>query len=97
MQLVLTPLLDYLKIRDTTVSSRLVQVFVLVQDFGETQIHITEDGGNEQAEDRAAFLAQNLTEIPPRSERPFGPTSSTVSPLLVRDRKSRRLRASMTA
>ena len=30
-------------------------------------------------------LFQNLTRIPPRSERPFGPTSKILSPLLIRD------------
>jgi hypothetical protein len=41
--------------------------------------------------------AQNLTEIPPRTERPVGQTSRIVSLLLVLDWKSSRLRASMTA
>ena len=53
--------------------------------------------GERLAEESCRLPAQNLTEIPPRTERPVGQTSSTVSPLLVFDWKSSRLRASMTA
>ena len=45
----------------------------------------TENGGDDLAEGSCRLPAQNLTEIPPRSERPTGATSSTISPLLVLD------------
>ena len=74
-----------------------VQVFVLVRDFGENWGPETEDGGNDRPQGSCRLPAQNLTEIPPRTERPVGQTSSTVSPLLALDWKSSRLRASITA
>ena len=40
---------------------------------------------------------QNRTEIPPRTERPFGPTSKIVSPFVVVVCTSSRLRASTIA
>ena len=42
-------------------------------------------GGDDWPKNRSRLSAQNLTEIPPRTERPVGQTSSAVSLLLVLD------------
>lgn len=57
---------------------------------------VTEVSGakNKDARVRAS---QNRTEIPPRSDLPFGPTSRIVSPFVVVVCTSRRLRASTMA
>src|SRR5215471_9709172 len=60
---------------------------------------ILESGGRWQhtrLRDHAAVPGrQKRTRIPPRTERPAEPTSSSVSPLLVRVCTSKRFRASM--
>src|SRR2546425_8077245 len=62
-----------------------VRVFVLVRDFGKYRGLLKREVGNDLAATSCRLLVQNLSKIPPRSERPFGPTSRSLSPLLIRD------------
>jgi len=50
-----------------------------------------------KSKDARVRASQNRTEIPPRTERPFGPTSRIVSPFVVVVCTSSRLRASTIA
>ena len=73
------------ELRDLRSRQTQVQVFVLVRDFGKYRGLLKREVGNDLAATSCRLLAQNLSKIPPRSERPFGPTSRILSPLLIRD------------
>lgn len=72
-------------------------MFSFLSEILEKHWNLQEDGGDDLAEGSCRLPVQNLTEIPPRNERPVGATSNTVSPLVVLDCTSSKLRASMTA